>query len=176
MRHQLTTALVVAMTMGTGQGMVVRAAEAPDWKWLVVCDGPNADAQRDAIVKALKLLPRLPSRVAVMDVSEAKPDVRDVLLRLDAFIIKGSSVVYIVQQSALLNGALKGSALPAHALAAVIWHEIAHAEGADERAARKGEEELWTTFVRDQRVDGVSALRYLKALVSRPDDQLLASR
>lgn len=176
MRHQPTTALVVAIAIVLGHGVVARAAETPDWKWLVVCDGPNADVQRDAIVTALKRLPRLPSRVAVMDVSEAKPDVRDVLRRLDAFIIKGSSVVYVVQQSSLLTGALKGSGLHAHALAAVIWHEMAHAEGADERAARTREEELWTTFVRDQRVDGVSALRYLKAMVSRPDDQLLASR
>lgn len=174
MRVQLTTAFVVAMVTVLSPWRV--RADAPDWKRLVVCDGPNADARRDAVVKALKLLPRLPSRVAVLDASEAKPEVRGLLLRLDGFIVRGSSVVYIVQQSALLRGALEGSALHTHALATVIWHEMAHAEGDDERDARKREEELWTTFVRDQRIDGIAALRYLKALTSRPDDELLASR
>jgi hypothetical protein len=175
MRNQLTTAFVVAMMTALGPA-TVRAAGAPDWKWLVVCDGPNADARRDVVVKALKLLPRLPSRVAVLDVSDARPEVRDVLLGLDGFSLRGSSVVYIVEQSSLLKGALEGSASHVHALAAVIWHEMAHADGADERDARKREEELWTTFVRDQRIDGMLALRYLKALASRPDDQLLALR
>jgi hypothetical protein len=35
---------------------------------------------------------------------------------------------------------------------------------------------LWTTFVRDQRVDQMTALRYLSALSTRPDDQLMALR
>lgn len=47
-------------------------------------------------------------------------------------------------------------------------------DGADEREARKQEQALWTRFVRDQRVDATMALGYLRALVSRPDDQLLA--
>jgi hypothetical protein len=144
MRHQPTTALMLAVAIMLGPA-IARAAKEPDWKRLVVCEGPNADAQRDAIVTALKLLPRLPSRVAVMDVSEAEPEVRDELLRLDAFIVRGSTVVYVVQQSLLLKGTRDGSALHSHALAAVIWHEMAHAEGANERGARKREEELWTT-------------------------------
>jgi hypothetical protein len=53
---------------------------------------------------------------------------------------------------------------------------MAHVEGVDERAARRREQSLWTTFVRDQRVDEVTALRYLEALSKRPDAQLLASR
>jgi hypothetical protein len=42
--------------------------------------------------------------------------------------------------------------------------------------ARIREQELWTSFVRDQRVDDVTALRYLSALTKQPDDQLLALR
>lgn len=53
---------------------------------------------------------------------------------------------------------------------------MAHAEGADEREARRREQALWTSFIRDQRVDAVTALRYLSALEKRPDDQLLALR
>lgn len=98
------------------------------------------------------------------------------LLSLDAFVTVGSPVVYIVRQSALLGDARAGSATHTHALAAAIWHEMAHVDGADEREARQREQALWTTFVRDQRVDGVVALRYLKALNARPDDLLTALR
>jgi hypothetical protein len=61
-------------------------------------------------------------------------------------------------------------------LATVIWHEMAHLDGADERGARKEEEALWMRFVRDGVADQVTALRYLQALKRRPDNQLLASR
>ena len=61
-------------------------------------------------------------------------------------------------------------------LATVIWHEMAHLDGADERGARKAEEDLWVRFVRDGVADKLTALRYLNALKRRPDDQLLASR
>jgi hypothetical protein len=111
-----------------------------------------------------------------MDVTEAKPEVRRELLRLDAFVTKGSPVIYVVQQSSLFKQALEGSSFHTHALATVIWHEMAHAEGADEREARKREEDLWATFVRDQRVDRTTALRYLGALVARPDDYQVTAR
>jgi hypothetical protein len=61
-------------------------------------------------------------------------------------------------------------------LATVLWHEMAHLHGADERGARRAEEDLWTRFVRDGATDEVTGLRYLQALKKRPDDQLLASR
>ncbi len=118
----------------------------------------------------------MPDRLAVIDADEAKPDVKPTLLKLDAFTVKGSPVVYLVRQSALLRGAVEGRAFHGYALASVIWHEMAHAEGADEREARRREQSLWTTFVRDQRMDQVTALRYLKALATRPDAQLPASR
>ncbi len=150
------------------------AAGRPDWDQLIVCEGPDGEAERAALVKALRLLPRLPARVAVIDAAEARPGVREQLLRLDAFVLKGSAVVYVVKQGTLLRGAVAGSPLHTHALAAVLWHEVAHAEGAGEREARRREQALWTAFVRDQRLDPVAALRYLSALDSRPDDQLLA--
>ena len=71
---------------------------------------------------------------------------------------------------------MQRQAFHTYALASVIWHEMAHAEGADECEARRREQSLWTTFVRDQRVDEVTALRYLEALTKRPDAQLLGTR
>jgi hypothetical protein len=102
--------------------------------------------------------------------------VKATLLQLDTFITRGSPVVYVLRHSPLLQGARAGSTFHTLALAAAVWHEIAHINGADEHEARKREESLWTSFVRDQRVDQVTALRYLTALSKRPDDQLMASR
>src|SRR6185437_6774682 len=64
-----------------------------------------------------------------------------------------SSPIYLVNQSAVLQGAARGSYVLDHMLAAIIWHEMAHLEGAPEPEAQRREQELWTTFIRDRRVD-----------------------
>ena len=175
MRRWLTYWAMVGVLTALDASAAMADGE-PNWDWLVVADGPAGDAERRAIVAALRLLPRLPARVAVIDAERAKLDVRKTLLRLDAFVVKGSPVVYVLRHGALLRGAIKASAFHTHALASVIWHEIAHADGADEREARQREQDLWATFVRDQRVDPVLALRYLDALTKRPDAHMLAVR
>ncbi len=174
MRQQLAWTAVVSVLILCGMTRV--GGEKPDWQFLIASSGSEAEVERSALVKVLQLLPRLPARVAVLDVTEAMPQVHERLLRLDAFVLEGSPVVYVVKQSALLRGTIAGSSFHTHALAAVIWHEMAHVDGADEREARVREEALWTRYVRDQRVDEVTALRYLAALKRRPDDNGLASR
>jgi hypothetical protein len=52
-------------------------------------------------------------------------------------------------------------------LAVVIWHEMAHTEGLDERHARQREENLWKEFVRRGMVDSVLGLTYLAELRRR---------
>lgn len=52
-------------------------------------------------------------------------------------------------------------------LASIIWHEMAHLEGADEREAQRREEALWTGFVLHHRVDEVAGLRYLDIMKKR---------
>jgi hypothetical protein len=123
------------------------------------------------VARAIRLLPKSPLQVAVIDADEARPEVRDRLLRLDAFTVPGSKIVYLVKQSAVLQGAAAGSKLYEHMLASIIWHEMAHGEGAGERAAQRAEEQLWTRFVRDGIFDQVTALRYLQALTNRPHDK-----
>lgn len=54
----------------------------------------------------MRLLARMPERVAVIDAEQARPDVKATLLRLDAFTIRGSRVIYLVRQSALMQGAV----------------------------------------------------------------------
>jgi len=117
--------------------------------------------------RVLKLLPKRPLAVAVIDPNQAEPDVRRTLLTLDAFITKGGRVVYLTSHSEVLQGALKGSKLCDHILATIVWHEMAHIDGADEVEAQRREEELWTAFLREERVDRIQGLRYLKALKSR---------
>ena len=136
-----------------------------------------------AVSRAIAHLSRRPIHVAVIDAHEAKPGVRETLLKLDAFTLRldavtmdRSKVVYLVKQSTVLQEAAKGSQFYEHVLASIIWHEMAHLDGADERGARHAEEQLWTRFVRDGISDQVTALRYLNALTKRPDDRLTASR
>jgi hypothetical protein len=170
-------ALIVVAVAGLPLGSIGTFALAgpPAVESRIVVDGSTAVAERKAIAQAMRLLARLPERVAV-DAEQARPDVKATLLRLDAFTIRGSRAVYLVRQSALLQGAVQRQAFYTYAPASVIWHEMAHAEGADEREARRREQSLWTTFVRDQRVDEVTALRYREAPTKRPDAQLLAAR
>ena len=168
--------VVVAMLLVCGFTRPQDAWGEPDWRSLVVADGPTAEGERQALVAAIRVMPRLPARVAVIDANDAAPEVKSTLLQLDTFITRGSPVVYVLRHSPLLQGARTGSAFHILALGAALWHEIAHIEGADERGAREREQSLWTTFVRDQRVDQLTALRYLSALSKRPDDQLMALR
>jgi hypothetical protein len=143
---------------------------------VIVTDGPDARRERAALVQALRLLPKYPWRVAVIDAEAARPEVRPSLRRLDAFTTTGGRVVYILRHSVLLRGAMAGSRFHVHALASVIWHEMAHIGGGNEAQARRAEEDLWTRFIRDGQVDPVVGLRYLSALKGRPHDELLALR
>jgi hypothetical protein len=98
---------------------------------IVTASSPAGVAAREAIRAAVALLPRTPKIIAVMDITTAKPEVRDNLRRLDAFTVQGNGVIYLVDGSELLRGAQVGSAFYRAALAAVIWHEMAHLDGAN---------------------------------------------
>jgi hypothetical protein len=136
----------------------------------------DCEAYEKAVHKAIARLPKRSPEVAIIDADDARPEVRETLLKLDAFITRGGRVVYVVKQSAVLNGAAGELPLYDCMLASIIWHEMAHIDGADERGARRAEEHLWTQFVRDEAVDAVTGLRYLQAFARRPDDQLTVWR
>jgi hypothetical protein len=163
----LALALVAAVTPTSASGPSTDIVTGP---------GPAGAADKDALAAAVALLPRAPVRIAVSDVTENRPPVRDYLLTLDAFTVPGNDVIYVVQQSQLLKGARAGSSLHRAMLATVLWHEMAHLSGADERGARQAEEKLWMQFVRDGLVDQVTGLRYLQALKRRPDDDRLPNQ
>jgi hypothetical protein len=52
-------------------------------------------------------------------------------------------------------------------VALVIWHEMAHVDGLDERDAQGREEALWGEFIRKGRVDATLGLTYLRELKGR---------
>ena len=119
------------------------------------------------IERVLKLLPKLPAQVVIVDPDQAGADMRGTLLRMDAFITKGGRVVYLTSHSEALQGALKGWSLHEYILASIIWHEMAHIEGADEMEAQRREEALWIRYVMDERVDAGDGMRYLVGLKGR---------
>jgi hypothetical protein len=121
-----------------------------------------------AIARAVALLPTRPAQVVVIDVNDARPEDRQNLLRLQAFVLRNSRTVYLTKHGEVLRYAVKGSVFHEHMLATVIWHEMAHVDGADEAEARHREEELWSRFIDEASVDRYEALRYLRILKNRP--------
>jgi hypothetical protein len=117
--------------------------------------------------RVLKVLPKQPDHLVVVDPDQRVGEVRSALLGIDAFITKGGRVVYLTSKSEALRGALTGSSLHEYALAAIIWHEMAHIDGADEIEAQRREETLWKQFVMEERVDRAEGMRYLVQLTAR---------
>ena len=127
-----------------------------------------SDSEYPSIIRqAIALLPERPAQVRVIDVNDARPEDRDNLLKLQAFVLRGSPVIYLTTHGEVLREAVKGSRFHNYMLATVIWHEMAHVEGADEAEARRREEALWTRFMLDRSVEQVAALTYLSALKKR---------
>ena len=120
----------------------------------------------NAIGRALRLLPRQPEKIVLVERADGshehvgKPNV-------EAFVNRGGRVVYLVRQGATLQATLKGPGIFDYALATVIWHEMAHIDGADEAAAQRAEEQLWMEFVLAQRVDRARGMAYLALLKRR---------
>ena len=118
------------------------------------------------IGRALRLLPRQPEKIVLVERADGshehkgKPNV-------EAFVNNGSRVVYLVRQGVTLQATLKGPGIFDYALATVIWHEMAHIDGADEAGAQQAEEQLWMEFVLAQRVDRARGMQYLALLKKR---------
>jgi hypothetical protein len=72
----------------------------------------------------------------------------------------------LVREGTTIQHALRGRFFD-YALAAIIWHEMAHLDGADEQRAQRQEEDLWQQYVLDGRVDRDRGARYLFLLKQR---------
>jgi hypothetical protein len=127
----------------------------------------------DVVGAALAVLPRQPTYVSIIDV-EAQDDrrVRETLRSLEAFTLPGKDGVYVTLCGPTLQRAIetrdeKTYRFDVHVLGAILWHEMTHLEGADERAAQRSEEALWRRFVLDGRVDARPALEQTWLYASR---------
>ena len=134
---------------------------------LAQAPGREESPYHETIERVLKLLPERPAQVVVVDPDQAGAEIRATLLRMEAFITKGGRVVYLTSHGEALRGALKGWSLHEYILASIVWHEMAHIEGADEIEAQLREEALWIRYVMDERVDPGDGMRYLSGLKSR---------
>lgn len=119
-----------------------------------------------AVGRALRLLPRQPEKVVLIDRADAsqlykrRPEV-------EAFANSADRIIYLVRQGDTLQSALKGPGIFDYALATVIWHEMAHLDGANEAAAQQAEERFWMACVVAQRVDRTRGMQYLALLKQR---------
>ena len=128
-----------------------RISETPSW--IVAGTVVNGDIDPRTLQGALEALPRQPERIIVVE-SESLPLGHEKQLRdLDAFVRIGRSVIYLRRQSPTLLAAEFSGGPYLLMLAAIIWHEMAHTEGLDERHARSGKRtsgegscnaDLWT--------------------------------
>jgi hypothetical protein len=136
---------------------------------LVFASAARADAipDREAIVRALKLLPRQPYKVLIVDSGAAQPPRHGKGQQVEAFVNHGDRVVHLVRRGVTLRQASNRGGIFDYALATVIWHEMAHIDGADEVTAQREEERLWRQFIVARRVDRVRGLQYLALLKKR---------
>jgi hypothetical protein len=123
-------------------------------------------AYEEAIGRAVRLLPRQPDRIVLVE-RDGRWRSRTGKANVEAFVTHGERVVYLVRQGVSLKAALKGPGIYDYVLATVIWHEMAHIDGADEAAAREAEEQLWMKFILAQRVDSKRGMSYLALLKQR---------
>jgi hypothetical protein len=134
--------------------------------------GSLTAAQIETAQAAIDVLPIPHVQVALVDPArDLAPNVAAAVRELDGFTLKSDAVhSYINIDGEIFRRAQAGQ-FYRYALAAVIWHERAHLNGADEAQAMKAEEDLWKTFVRDGRVDMRDGLRYLDVMKRRKRDK-----
>jgi hypothetical protein len=126
--------------------------------------GPSA--YEEAVTRASRLLPRQPDKIEVVERDEGS-HLRSGTAHVEAFVNHGGRVVYLIRQGVTLQATLKGPGIFDYALATVIWHEMAHIDGADEADAQEAEEQLWMGFIVAQRVDRARGMGYLALLKKR---------
>jgi hypothetical protein len=112
----------------------------------------------------LELLPSRPRRIEVLDLNSLSGPARQKLHGLDAFVLTGNTTIVVIRQGTTLRQAETGDAVDRLVLASLVWHELAHVKGLDERAALEQEQSLWRRFIGTGLVDGAVGLAYIARL------------
>jgi len=176
MRQALVAAVLAAIAMGevpltaqdTSRAHQLESAEIHMLKSRQrIIEGTvvNGDVDARILAAALDVLPRRPERMVIVETTEMPPALAS--LQLDGFVLRGSNVVYLCRQSQTLRAAEYSGGPYVLMLAVVIWHEMAHADGLDERQAQAREENLWKEFTGRGLVDSAVGLRYLAEMRRR---------
>jgi len=143
--------------------MVLVAGVLVGFSTSVWADGRLYD---EAIARALRLLPRQPERIVLVERADVS-NPHQGQPKVEAYVHRGGKLIYLIRQGPTLKAALKRPDIFDYALAAIIWHEMAHIDGADELAAQRAEEQLWKEFILANRVDRARGMKYLALLNKR---------
>lgn len=119
------------------------------------------------VSRVMNLLSKRPERVEVIDVGRESPALQQRIEHAEGFVSAGDRTVYLKKQGTTFQQALKGPGVWDYVLAIIVWHEMAHLAGADEREAQRQEELLWQQFVLERHVDSSKGLKYLALLRDR---------
>lgn len=102
-----------------------------------------------------------PRTVAAAAVWSTRPE------RVRAFSLRGQSAVYVNRSVDPYRCAGRKNQTCVLLLAALIWHEAAHVDGADEEQAQLREEALFRQFVMEHRVEFAAGQAMLRAMAAR---------
>ena len=83
--------------------------------------------------RVLRLLPERPEAIVVIDADRSTPALRQAIENSEGFATEGERTVYLRKQAPMFQRALQGASIWDYALACMVWHEMAHIAGADER-------------------------------------------
>lgn len=128
---------------------------------------PGFDNCVRTIRRVLVLLPHQPEKIQVLDPARGTPELKAKLQHVDGFADPGRRVVYLNEKGDVLHHALQGAGVWDYVAAIIIWHEMAHIDGANETDAQRKEEDLWRQFIVSRKVDGARGLAYLRLLRKR---------
>ena len=127
----------------------------------------NGEVDARTLAAAFAVLPRRPERIVILDAKKWPPTQEGQPRELDGFVLRDSRVIYLRRQGQTLRAAEYSGGSYVLMLAVIIWHEMAHTEGLDERHAQQREEDLWKDFTQRGLVDSAVGLTYLAELRRR---------
>lgn len=150
--------LIAVLLLGLPAGMPAQVPECPE------CDRVVARVQR--------LLPRPPDRIVVVDTTRQPAAIQRRIEESEGFVTVGDNTIHLKKQGSTFQRALRGEGIWDFVLAIIVWHEMAHVAGADEREAQIQEEQLWRQFVVQRRVDSTRGMNFLRLLQNRRKPKL----
>ncbi len=115
------------------------------------------------IARALLLTGHSEQRVILFDPLQYHAKHREKLERLEAFVLRGGTDIYLNCRGRAYKEAVAGKPYGVYVLAAVLAHETAHLRGKNERTALAEERELVYGFMKAGHIPFDVALQHLSS-------------